>query len=193
MSIFSNVRIAEKKEIVESIVEFWGQCGKQNFVPVSGRSMLPLLEPGDQLKVLHGQSHVDVGDVITFYKDDTFVAHRIMQIKTKQNRPVIISKGDNTPQFDPPLRLQEIVGRVIAVERNGRLMKIDTLPWKVLGRLIVAKTHVQGKLSEMRQTANMGKLMGWRYRIPKIILRCIHYVVKNLIEIFQPYIYRFEP
>ena len=30
-------------------------------------------------------------------------------------------------------------------------MAIDTLSWKVLGRLIVAKTHVRGKLSEMRQ------------------------------------------
>ncbi len=151
-----------KKKLLNLSWRFGGSvANKIRFLfPVA--ACLPFLEDGDKLRVLHGQSHAGVGDVITFYKDDIFVAHRIMQKKTQQNRPVIITKGDNAPQFDPPLRLQEIVGRVIAVERDGRLMKMDTLSWKVLGWLIVVKTHVRGKLSAVRQSANIRKCMGWR-------------------------------
>ena len=192
MSLFGNVRVARKKKIVESIVELWGQCGQQNTVPVSGRSMLPLLESGDQLKVQHGQNHVGVGDVITFYKDDMFVAHRIIKIKKKQNRHVIISKGDNAPQFDSPLRLQEIVGRVIAVERDGKIMATDTLSCKVLGKIMVAKTHVREKLLGMHQLENIGKLMGWRHQFSNFILRTIQFTLKVLIKIIRPYACQFK-
>jgi hypothetical protein len=102
--------------------------------------MLPLIRDGDRAIVAHGCTGVRRGDVVVFRHDGLLVAHRLLAIRRGDAGPVFISKGDNTSQFDPPLLADEILGRVVAIERHGRSMALDTAVWRALGWLIAITT-----------------------------------------------------
>ncbi len=116
---------------IEAVLDIWGQAGERHFIPISGNSMLPIIRDGDRALTAHGCASVRRGDVVIFRRNGQMVAHRVMRIR--DGGCAFVTKGDNAPHFDPPLSAGEIVGRVLAVERNGRRMSLDTAAWRVLG------------------------------------------------------------
>ncbi len=86
--------------------------------------MFPLLREGDRVLVAHGWAGIRRGDVLVFRQQDrSLVAHRVLRIHhSGQAGPIFFTKGDNTPNFDPPLNASQIVGRVLSVKRGGRSM-----------------------------------------------------------------------
>ncbi len=121
-------------------MDLWGQAGGQHFIPITGRSMLPLFQEGDRVLVAHGRAGVRRGDVIIFRRKGSLIAHRVLRIYHRQSEPVFITKGDNAAHFDPPLHAGEVIGRVLAIEREGRRMPLDTTAWRIVGWLIAAST-----------------------------------------------------
>jgi signal peptidase I len=133
-------RVRLPRSILEAALGVWGQAGGQHLIPISGRSMLPAIHDGDHALVSHGCAGVRPGDVIVFRHKGTLIAHRVLRIEGGDDGPTFVTKGDNAPQLDPPLRADEIVGRVLAIERGGRHTSLDTTTWRILGRLIAAGT-----------------------------------------------------
>jgi signal peptidase I len=132
--------------VLEAVLEVWGQAGEQHFIPITGNSMLPLIQDGDHVLVAHGCAGVRRGDVVVFRRGDRLIAHRVLCICDGDVGPTFITKGDHAPQFDPPLSADEIVGRVLAVERGSRYMSLDTAAWRVLGWLMAVGTLAWTKL-----------------------------------------------
>ena len=98
-------------------------------------SMEHTLEVGDRLLVnklhygatipftkkrLPGFTEPKRGDIVVFKTSQKFVAHRLIRIKKAGSDLIAYCKGDSLLKYDKPFLKNEIVAKVVAVERNDR-------------------------------------------------------------------------
>lgn len=77
-------------------------------------SMEPTYAPGDMV-VAVPQDNYDVGDVVTFQPvsdDPTLITHRIVGIRTGAET-WYVTRGDANGADDPPIRAEQVMGRVV--------------------------------------------------------------------------------
>lgn len=118
-------------------------------------SMLPLLRGGDRIEwqpatidelrsgqiVFYGYARRDeppreIADNVTSLRDrlagELLVVHRIAW---KRGAEALITKGDGRPALDvDPVAADHVIGRVVAVHREGRVFRLDTSPARAYGR-----------------------------------------------------------
>ena len=146
--------------ILEAVLDVWTLAGEKHYIPIAGRSMLPLIKNGDHVLVVHGCADVRCGDVVVFRYEGKLIAHRVLQIyKDIAGHHIFITKGDNASRCDPPLSSSEIVGRVLSIRRGGKEMSLDTPFWRMLGWLTALSTLVWTKLFSWRSKTKH-KLLG---------------------------------
>ena len=85
--------------------------------------MLPFLRDGDLLLVSPvASSEILVGDVLCYEKPPgRLFLHRVIKRTGEQ----FVTKGDAL-DFTDVIFLEEILGKVVAVERHGRVRRLDT-------------------------------------------------------------------
>ena len=85
---------------------------------VRGESMLPSLWPSDIVQIeaasLDGVRH---GDVVLAYRDGQFFLHRLLSACGSG----FVSRGDSMPVADPAYSADCLVGKLVAVERRGKV------------------------------------------------------------------------
>lgn len=129
-----------------AVIEAWGEKGKQHWIPVAGESMLPLLQPGDQVLVSHNYADVRPGDIVVIWQAGRLLIHRIIRIRDDGTHRTFFTKGDNALQFDSPVGAEEIIGKAIALKRRGRQISLLTNTWRVLGWLIATTARGNANL-----------------------------------------------
>ena len=93
---------------------------------VRGASMVPTLFPGDIVVVRRECAQVaHEGDVIFFFRQGFFCAHRLVDKASVDGRVRLIARGDALYKNDPPFAENELLGRVTAVIRCGRRIEFD--------------------------------------------------------------------
>lgn len=150
--------------VLEAALDVWSQAGEQNQICIKGHSMLPSIQSGDHALVAHGWAGVRRGDLVVFRRDGILVAHRVLRVHYDDHGPTFITKGDNAPQFDPPLSASEIVGRVLSIEQDGRQMALDTPARRTLAWCIamgtLAWTALYRKARKLKQRV-LGPQPNW--------------------------------
>lgn len=100
-----------------------------------GFSMRPFIQDGDLITVSPlRNSSVRVGDVVLYKTaDDRVIAHRVVQKTIKDKKTVFFIKGDAT--FGQPEKVvkERLLGRIAAIERNGRKRKLNTKLYRIIG------------------------------------------------------------
>jgi signal peptidase I len=93
---------------------------------VRGASMIPTMFPGDVVVVRRETaSTARPGDVMLFFREGLFCAHRMVD-KTREGEPIrLIARGDALGKNDPPFAEKELLGRVTAVIRRGKRIELD--------------------------------------------------------------------
>jgi len=89
----------------------------------AGNSMAPILKTGDILKIVAHENEIRVGDVAAFRSPrcGTLIVHRVVSADQQGVR----TKGDNNPAIDDwVLQPNEIIGRVVSLERNKKRIRI---------------------------------------------------------------------
>ena len=100
-----------------------------------GNSMLPFIRDGDVLLVRPGLE-TRPGDVVLCRAGDGRVlAHRVTRVHEQSNRRSILLQGDAHPWSDGLFPLDDILGRVVAVERGRRRVRLDAGLHRWLGWL----------------------------------------------------------
>jgi hypothetical protein len=89
-----------------------------------GKSMFPFLREGDLVDLVATQEF-RIGDIVLAQE----VLHRVVAKRNGQ----IITKGDANSHLDPPVARAQILGRVVARERRGRVRQLDSLEARFLG------------------------------------------------------------
>lgn len=108
--------------IVTCVVGFLAIRGTMPFMPVFGTSMQPEIQVGSLLFIEEvSPSDVKVGDVIVFtvsplvreaYNYPPVIAHRVIQVYTKDYGTIFRTKGDNSGEDPFTVRPQDLKGKV---------------------------------------------------------------------------------
>lgn len=93
--------------------------------------MAPMIEQGDTVLIrsVHSQQ-LRRGDLLLVERDGYFLVHRLVAAGAHYIR----IKGDNVSHADPVMELQEVLGRVVAVEKGGRRIELEEGRWPLVNR-----------------------------------------------------------
>jgi hypothetical protein len=156
---------AERSVLHASALRLWQQRQAPQWIPMQGYSMLPLLRPGDQLQVTPPQPTYHRGQIIVLRHaasvGETLVVHRVVARRRAADRWCWITQGDNSRDADAAVLAQQIEGRVIALRRGDHCYTLETLPWRLGGRLVaLAATSKWGR----RLRRQWLRLLAWQLR-----------------------------
>jgi signal peptidase I len=103
--------VIEEALATETVVRFRAQGG----------SMYPTIRDGDTVTVAHvSVEEIVRGDVLLCRHGKRVVAHRVVGADVRDTVRVFHLRGDAKAAGDAPVGADAVVGRVIAVRRNGR-------------------------------------------------------------------------
>lgn len=107
-----------------------------------GQSMHPTIRNGETITVESvTPSGVKRGDILLCRAVKNIIAHRVVRIERK---PALFSseqalftfffilRGDALYSIDEPVAAEQILGKVVATERNGRIIRLDSRRAKVM-------------------------------------------------------------
>lgn len=99
------------------------RCGERLRIKARGGSMLPFLRDGDVAHVMPSAgTEVRVGDVICYETPPgRLILHRVVE----RDRHRLVARGDALGFTEVVERVQ-LLGKVVAVERHGRVRRLDT-------------------------------------------------------------------
>ena len=157
------------------------RSGKRLSLRVNGQSMAPFLLPGDDV-VVEGvtMDGLSLGDLIVVKREEDLVTHRLVGM----GEDAWYVKGDNFWRLDPLVKSQSIIGKVVAVERDGHEIELNDQYWKrvnsFLGKLGWWETclYMIGNKSKKRifgskaphWTVTLAKYFMLPFRFPKWVL-----------------------
>ena len=114
---------------------------------VSGSSMAPLIEPGDVVLVRHVNfEDLRRGDMILVEQGGTFLVHRLVAVHDHGVR----TKGDNASHADLLVAPEDVLGRVVVVEKGDVLSLTSAIPSAIL-RTGLVEPSKGGRRIEMGQ------------------------------------------
>lgn len=94
---------------------------------VSGDSMLPLLEPGDEVWV-RPQAKSEPGALMVYARfngrEPSLVVHRLLGR--------FLTRGDSSLHKDPPQEAGDFLGQVVAFKRGNAVVDLDSFRGKIL-------------------------------------------------------------
>ena len=112
-------------------------------LPVTGGSMMPLLQPGDRLEVELLPRALRLGDVVVFRAGGVSIAHRIVAMhRGRPDAPrQLITKGDRARACDAPILSNQVIARVVAIHRGGRVVRLDGRgsAWLAVGAAVLSR------------------------------------------------------
>lgn len=110
-------RERDKCNLAAEVLRSFGQVR----LKVVGTSMLPTLWTGDLLTI-HREDfeRVQAGDLVLYARNHRFFVHRVQVASGHNKSQALITRGDALEHADPPIFPAEFLGKVVAIERNGR-------------------------------------------------------------------------
>lgn len=95
-----------------------------------GRSMRPFLRSGEDLMRIQarGEARLKAGDVVLYRrKSGRYVLHRIVKVRKED----YVLCGDNCWQLEPGIRDDQILGKLTAVIRQGRVQVVNNFGYRL--------------------------------------------------------------
>ena len=129
-----------------------------------GESMYPLIKNGDTLLIDPLKAdELNPGD-IAFYRlpSGNFVAHRFIKINSSG---LLLTNGDSLRQYDELVAEEQVFGKVIQIEHNGRALKLVGRLNNLNTRLItlLARYRVPFQITLKKTLGRVQCLVGQRW------------------------------
>ncbi len=116
-------------------------------VNIRGKSMEPFIPEGSSLMVK--AAHIDTvrsGDIILFRNQDVVVAHRLFKKVKKDGSVFLKVKADASASFDSLVSPDNLIGKVVSFEKDGRLVSLENPISSITGFFISYITLFTGYL-----------------------------------------------
>ncbi len=121
-------------ERVAAAIRAWRRSGGPLLIAVNGRSMEPLLRPGDLIAIEPAQlPSLKPGAIVVVQDGAGLLTHRLIRAEGA----TLLLWGDGLPGPDPPLAAAGLVGVAIARERSGRRLQLTGRLWSSLGSMLI--------------------------------------------------------
>lgn len=104
-----------------------------------GFSMHPTIRDGETVTVepVCAES-VRRGDILLYRNESRVIAHRVVGIRSAENSGLIFTlRGDSLAACDAPIGAEQILGRIVSVERAGREIKLGGRRSRIHSFLVV--------------------------------------------------------
>jgi len=110
--------------------------GKLLCVKSRGWSMYPLIHHGDTLFIQPGiADELGKGDIAFFrLPTGSFVAHRLVR---KEDANSLLMNGDSSRDFDETVLNEQVFGKLIRVEHNGKALSLEGRLNNLIGWFII--------------------------------------------------------
>lgn len=120
------VKVAEPEQVMEPLL---GLLEVTEAVPlvISGGSMTPFLVHGrDTVYLSKSEAPFRRGDMLLYRRDNgSYVLHRVFRVEGERLTMV----GDAQTCLEPGIRREQILARVTAVRRKGKLLQRGSFWW----------------------------------------------------------------
>ena len=168
--------------------------GKSVRFQAKGWSMRPFIRDGDFITVSPVEnSSIKIGDVV-FYSttENKIIVHRVIGKHRKDGRMTMLIKGDATFGLPDKVDSRDILGKVVAIERNGHKRNLETRFYQILNLLFagisplspwtypigsVLKHSGRRLVGDMLRELQSSKL--YSISVKKLMEENIHYQVEN--------------
>lgn len=133
------------------------KAGKALRFHARGGSMAPLLRDGDVLWIWPVEPNmVKYGDVVLFSKGaNQVVVHRVVRKLNGRSGRCFTVQGDAVATPDGIFTASSVHGRLVTIERAGRMINVDRLVLRVLGWL--AASISRWRLVRVRRVGHIFK------------------------------------
>ena len=128
-----------------SVVRELLERGKSVRFQVRGVSMRPWIRNGDLITASPLSGPVRFGDVVLYcLENDRFFIHRVLWRAPAWAETKFFIKGDACFSGPDMVPMENILARVVAVERQGRKTRLDSLWRKIVGGCLAGATRLIG-------------------------------------------------
>lgn len=133
-------------------------CGQTVRFTAPGHSMHPVIRHGDALLVTPLERTAHPGDIL-LYRDagGRPVAHRLIGFAADGEEDTLILRGDSAAAPDLPVRLSQVLGRVFAIERDGR--RIDPYGARSTARRVLHAVAARAASQLLKRWSTVGGIL----------------------------------
>ena len=112
-----------------------------------GRSMYPTIREGETITVHPVELwKVKPGDILLYRVDKRVIAHRLVSIEGKKFQPSVLStflfRSDASGACDEPVAAQQVLGKVVSVERGGHSIGLYSWRAKIFRMAFCLKRYI---------------------------------------------------
>ena len=104
-----------------------------------GASMSPSIKKGELLIVKPiALEEAEIGEIVAFRRDESqsvLTTHRVIQKGKERGQRYIITKGDRNLYRDFPLSPQDVLGKVVGIEKKGQVIPLESPFYRIRGYL----------------------------------------------------------
>ena len=116
--------------------------------------MSPFIKAGSVLTVKKVEK-ILVGDVVVYRRKGEFIAHRVIKKTHDGGEVFLVTKGDNLFYKDEPIEEDQILGKVVRVEKQGKTISMNCFSSNILNRLLALLSpcvlpHMLAKLRKIK-------------------------------------------
>ena len=105
-----------------------------------GGSMSPCIKKGDLLVVKPiSLEEAGIGEIVAYRKDENhsvLTTHRVVARGKDQGQCYLITQGDRNLYRDFPLFPQDVLGKVVGIERKSQVISLETPFYRLRGYLM---------------------------------------------------------
>jgi len=124
-----------RKLVSDTWLEEFKKTGKGWLRILSG-SMAPLIETGNQIFIEKiSPSKIHIGDIITFWKGNILVTHRVIRKVRKGRNLYFIERGDRYLRHSL-IASRSLMGKVRQIKKGTKNYNIDSLIWQLFNRAV---------------------------------------------------------
>ena len=108
--------------------------------------MRPTIEDGDNITIARVDlADVKPGDILLYRRHRRAIAHRVVDIRTTANEiTALVLRGDAKAASDAPIAPEQVVGKVVAIERSGARAMARTWRAKLARLRVLAARWLPG-------------------------------------------------
>jgi signal peptidase I len=126
-----------QQNIVSDLIrEEMAQGTAFRFRVISG-SMSPLIASGDEILVERASADkLRRGDIVLYTAGGAFHTHRLLARRRRGGATLLVTKGDTSLNPDQPWREEQLLGKVVAIRRENRMVDLGNGKWRVTNCLL---------------------------------------------------------
>ena len=92
--------------------------------------MLPLIREGiDTVKIVKVERKIKRGDVVLYKRDDDYVLHRVVKVKSSKTVPEFTMCGDNQIVLEKGVTLDRVIGVMDGFYKEEKYISINDLEY----------------------------------------------------------------